>query len=140
MSDIPIGIRVSDLMRQRHMIPSKVADVAGLSRSTVTRIVNGERHPSMEVLRDIAAALSVDMDTLMSGTDAVDARTGKVGVMGCLSCPFRSGRRCRMDDDRRACFSVNRSTAVPPSWCRLRRSAVLVHLSVRPGRTGTAKQ
>lgn len=66
----PIGEAIHAELARRSALPSWLADRAGLDRSTVTRIIKGERHPSKDTLHLLATALGVNLPDLVAGTDA----------------------------------------------------------------------
>lgn len=47
-----------------------LAQMAGVERSTIFRLIKGERHPRLEVLQRLAPVLGVSVDELVQGTDA----------------------------------------------------------------------
>ncbi|KFE68585.1 helix-turn-helix domain-containing protein [Hyalangium minutum] len=47
-----------------------LAEMAGVERSTIFRLLKGERHPRLELLQRLAPALGLSVDELVQGTDA----------------------------------------------------------------------
>lgn len=67
----PIGERLSALLEQQGKTPAWLGDTAGVPRSTVHRILKGERkNPTPKVLAELAPALGVSLEQLVAGTDA----------------------------------------------------------------------
>lgn len=69
---IPIGERIQLRLDEIGQTASWLADRVGVSRSTITRIIKGERNPTPETLQEIAPVLGVDLDQLAAGTDAAE--------------------------------------------------------------------
>ncbi len=67
---IAIGQRIQSLLGQLGQTPSWLADNAGLERSTITRVLKGDRNPTAETLSEIAPVLGVSLEELAAGTDA----------------------------------------------------------------------
>jgi len=67
---IPIRERISQLLAGLGQTPGWLADKAGVERSTVKRIVDGQRNPTAETLATLAPILGVTLDELVASTDA----------------------------------------------------------------------
>jgi hypothetical protein len=67
---IPIGERILGLLVQVGESAAWLAEKSGVERSTVSRAVKGERHPSLETLSAFAPVLGVTLDELVTGTTA----------------------------------------------------------------------
>ncbi len=52
-----VAARIRELAAQRHVSLNKLSDFAGVSRSHLARILNGESSPSLATLARIAFAL-----------------------------------------------------------------------------------
>lgn len=65
---VSIGARIKDLLGERSA--AWLAEKAGVERSTVTRIVRGERNPTPETLAALATVLGMSLEQLVVGTDA----------------------------------------------------------------------
>jgi transcriptional regulator with XRE-family HTH domain len=63
-------MRLADYLEKTETKPSQFAEKAGLAPSTVTRLLNGERKPGLDVLEKIAAASegNVKAEDFFSGT------------------------------------------------------------------------
>ncbi len=69
---LPIGHKVQALLEQLEQTPAWLAEKVGVSRSTITRILKGERNPTPETLQEIAPVLGLTVAQLASGTDAAE--------------------------------------------------------------------
>lgn len=67
---IPIGQRIDELLQDLGQNASWLADKACVEKSTITRIVRGERNPTPETLVKIAPALGISVEQLVVGTNA----------------------------------------------------------------------
>lgn len=68
----PIGERLQFQLTQLGKNASWLATKVGVARSTITRVLNGDRHPTPETLQEIAEVLGVALPQLVAGTDAAD--------------------------------------------------------------------
>ena len=55
-SNVEFGNRLDDLIRQKDLTKSKIADICGLARASLTHYVYGNRSPSLENFMRIADA------------------------------------------------------------------------------------
>ena len=67
---IPIGVRIRSLLEELGKSPAWLADRVGVSRSTVTRILKGDRNPTAQTLQEMSPVLGVELEHLVAGTDA----------------------------------------------------------------------
>lgn len=67
---IRFGERLNSLLEQSGNSQAWLAERANLERSTVSRLIRGDRNPTIETLQHLAAVLSVDIKDLIAGTDA----------------------------------------------------------------------
>lgn len=67
---VPIRERIQTRLDELDQNPAWLAEKVGVSRSTITRILKGERNPTPETLHEIAPVLGVDVAQLVAGTDA----------------------------------------------------------------------
>lgn len=67
---IRFGARLNNLLERSGNSQAWLAEKANLERSTVSRIIRGERNPSGETLQHLAAVLGIDVKELVEGTDA----------------------------------------------------------------------
>jgi transcriptional regulator with XRE-family HTH domain len=65
-----IGSRIQSLLEKLGHTAAWLADRAGVERSTVTRIIKGERAPTGDTLRLLAPALGLTFEQLVADTDA----------------------------------------------------------------------
>ncbi len=69
---IPIRERIQARLDELNENASWLAEKVGVSRSTVTRILNGERNPTPETLHEMAPVLGVEIAQLVANTDAAE--------------------------------------------------------------------
>lgn len=67
---VPIRERIAFLLDKLGQSPGWLAEKANVERSTVKRILDGQRNPTAETLIAIAPALKVSVEELVHGTDA----------------------------------------------------------------------
>ncbi|MCC6648108.1 MAG: helix-turn-helix transcriptional regulator [Polyangiaceae bacterium] len=67
-----VGHRIESLLAGLGQTAAWLAERAGVERSTVTRIVRGERHPTPETIALLAPVLGVTVEQLVAETDAAD--------------------------------------------------------------------
>lgn len=67
---VPIGRRIQNHLDQLEKKPSWLAEKAGVERSTVSRIIRGDRNPTAQTLSEFAPVLGVGLGELVVGTDA----------------------------------------------------------------------
>lgn len=65
-------MRLADYLADAKLKPSKFAEKANLAPSTITRLLNGERKPGIDVIEKIAAASdgNVKAEDFFSGAAA----------------------------------------------------------------------
>ncbi|MCA9654635.1 MAG: helix-turn-helix domain-containing protein [Myxococcales bacterium] len=66
----PIGERIEELLGTLDKTPSWLASTVGVPRSTVHRILKGQRQPTAQTLAEFAMALGMQLEHLVVGTDA----------------------------------------------------------------------
>lgn len=69
-----VGPRLKWLRGQRGMTLSALAEAAGISKSTLSRLENGQRRPSLELLLPLAHAYRVPLDELVGAPEVGDPR------------------------------------------------------------------
>lgn len=69
---MPIGQRIQALLSEMGQSASWLAENAGVDRSTVTRILNGQRNPTPETLANFAPVLGLSLEQLVVGTNAAE--------------------------------------------------------------------
>ncbi|MCC7540589.1 MAG: helix-turn-helix transcriptional regulator, partial [Deltaproteobacteria bacterium] len=71
---IPFRRRLEELLAQRGPDATQawLANRSGVDRSLISRMLNGERVPTLDTLECLAPALGIDVATLVTGTDAED--------------------------------------------------------------------
>ena len=58
-------LKLADKRKERGMTINELAEEAGLRRSTISRIENGESNPTLETLYKITTALGITIDELL---------------------------------------------------------------------------
>jgi transcriptional regulator with XRE-family HTH domain len=69
-----VGPRLRRLRTQRGVTLTSLAAATGISKSTLSRLENGERRPSLEVLLPLAQAYHVPLDDLVGAPEVGDPR------------------------------------------------------------------
>lgn len=69
-----VGLRLRQVRTQRGVTLTHVAAVTGISKSTLSRLENGERRPSLELLLPLARAYQVPLDDLVGAPEVGDPR------------------------------------------------------------------
>jgi transcriptional regulator with XRE-family HTH domain len=69
-----VGARLKRLRTQRRMTLTSVATVTGISKSTMSRLENGQRRPTLELLLALSHAYRVSLDDLVAAPDEGDPR------------------------------------------------------------------
>ncbi|MEU0836442.1 helix-turn-helix domain-containing protein [Streptomyces sp. NPDC056231] len=69
-----VGSRLRRIRAQRGVSLSALAEVTGISKSTLSRLESGQRRPSLELLLPIAQAHQVPLDELVGAPEVGDPR------------------------------------------------------------------
>jgi transcriptional regulator with XRE-family HTH domain len=69
-----VGPRLKRLRSQRGVTLTALADVTGISKSTLSRLETGQRRPSLELLLPLAQAYRVPLDDLVGAPEVGDPR------------------------------------------------------------------
>lgn len=69
---VTIGVRIQGLLDELGHNAAWLSDKVGVSRSTITRILRGERNPTPETLQEIAPILGRSLAQLVANTDAAE--------------------------------------------------------------------
>jgi transcriptional regulator with XRE-family HTH domain len=69
-----VGPRLRRLRARRDLTLTAVAATTGISKSTLSRLENGERRPSLELLLPLAQAYRVPLDDLVGAPEVGDPR------------------------------------------------------------------
>ncbi len=69
-----VGPRLRKVREQRGITLTDVAERTGISKSTLSRLENGQRRPSLELLLPLAQAYRVPLDDLVGAPDVGDPR------------------------------------------------------------------
>lgn len=62
-----LGDRIAELLNEKHMTQKDLAMMIGVTESALSRYINNEREPKMEVLANLATALDTTVDYLTRG-------------------------------------------------------------------------
>lgn len=69
-----VGSRLKAVRERRAMSLSAVAEVTGISKSTLSRLETGQRRPSLELLLPLAKVYRVPLDDLVGAPEVGDPR------------------------------------------------------------------
>ena len=69
-----VGPRLRQLRQRRDVTLTSLAASTGISKSTLSRLENGQRKPSLELLLPLAHAFRVPLDDLVGAPDVADPR------------------------------------------------------------------
>lgn len=69
-----VGPRLKRLRAQRGITLTQLAQITGISKSTLSRLENGGRRPSLELLLPLAHAYRVPLDELVGAPEVGDPR------------------------------------------------------------------
>jgi transcriptional regulator with XRE-family HTH domain len=69
-----VGSRLRQIRAQREMTLMELSERTGISKSTLSRLENGQRRPSLELLLPLAQAYRVPLDDLVGAPDVGDPR------------------------------------------------------------------
>lgn len=69
-----VGPRLKRLRLQRGVTLAELSETTGISKSTLSRLENGGRRPSLELLLPLAQAYRVPLDELVGAPDVGDPR------------------------------------------------------------------
>lgn len=62
-----LGDRIVILLKEQHMSQKDLAMMIGVTESALSRYINNEREPRLEVLANLATALNTTVDFLTTG-------------------------------------------------------------------------
>ncbi|HYN96082.1 MAG TPA: XRE family transcriptional regulator [Pilimelia sp.] len=69
-----VGPRLKRLRTQRRITLTGLADVTGISKSTLSRLENGQRRPTLELLLALSRVYRVPLDDLVGAPEVGDPR------------------------------------------------------------------
>ena len=69
-----VGPRLRRVREQRDLTLTEVAQTTGISKSTLSRLENGQRRPSLELLLPLAKTYRVPLDDLVGAPEVGDPR------------------------------------------------------------------
>ena len=76
---LDLGLRVRELRKEREWTLEQAANRAGLARSTLSKIENGQMSPTYEALKKLATGLDISIPQLFTAP-ARDQVTGRLAV------------------------------------------------------------
>lgn len=62
-----LGDRITELLKEKHIAQKDLAMMIGVTESALSRYINNEREPKIEVLANLATALDTTVDYLTRG-------------------------------------------------------------------------
>ena len=69
-----VGPRLKSIRKERGVTLTDLAERTGISKSTLSRLENGQRRPSLELLLPLAQAYRVPLDDLVGAPEVADPR------------------------------------------------------------------
>lgn len=69
-----VGPRLKRLRTQRYMSLTSVGEATGISKSTLSRLENGQRRPTLELLLALSTAYRVPLDEMVAAPEVGDPR------------------------------------------------------------------
>ena len=69
-----VGTRLKRVRAQRRITLTALADTTGISKSTLSRLENGQRRPTLELLLTLSQAYRVPLDELVGAPEVGDPR------------------------------------------------------------------
>ena len=69
-----VGTRLKRLRTRRRLTLTRVANATGISKSTLSRLENGQRRPTLELLLALSRAYRVPLDDLVGAPEVGDPR------------------------------------------------------------------
>src|SRR3954465_2381842 len=69
-----VGPRLRKVREERGVTLTDIAERTGISKSTLSRLENGQRRPSLELLLPLAQASRVPLDALVGAPEVADPR------------------------------------------------------------------
>lgn len=70
-----VGSRLKRIRTRRRLTLTDLADTTGISKSTLSRLENGQRRPTLELLLALSRAHRVPLDDLVGAPEVGDPRT-----------------------------------------------------------------
>jgi transcriptional regulator with XRE-family HTH domain len=69
-----VGARLKQIRKQRRITLTGLTDTTGISKSTLSRLENGQRRPTLELLLALSQAYRVPLDDLVGAPEVGDPR------------------------------------------------------------------
>lgn len=64
-----LGKRIEEKMKKQQLNQKDLAAMVGVTESALSRYINGERSPKLDVLANMATALNTTIDYLITGVE-----------------------------------------------------------------------
>lgn len=87
-------VRIKDIMIEKGVSSVSLADMIGVSKVTVSNLINNKTMPSVETLDKIATALDVPMWQLFASKEEVQGESADPNTITCPKC----GTRFKMEE------------------------------------------
>jgi len=79
-------VRIKDIMIEKGVTSVSLADMIGVSKVTVSNLINNKTMPSVETLDKIATALDVPMWQLFASKEEVQGESADPNTITCPKC------------------------------------------------------
>lgn len=87
-------VRIKDIMIEKGVSSVSLADMIGVSKVTVSNLINNKTMPSVETLDKIATALDIPMWQLFASKEEIQ---GEPAAPNTITCP-KCGTRFKMEE------------------------------------------
>lgn len=87
-------VRIKDIMIEKGISSVSLADMIGVSKVTVSNLINNKTMPSIDTLDKIATALDVPMWQLFASQEEVQGEPADPNTITCPKC----GTRFKMEE------------------------------------------
>lgn len=87
-------VRIKDIMIEKGVTSVSLADMIGVSKVTVSNLINNKTMPSVETLDKIATALDVPMWQLFASKEEVQGESVDPNTITCPKC----GTKFKMEE------------------------------------------
>lgn len=88
-------VRIKDIMVEKGVSSVSLASMIGVSKVTVSNLINNKTMPSVETLEKIATALDVPMWQLFASKEEVQGEPADSNTITCPKC----GTRFKMEEE-----------------------------------------
>ena len=84
-----MNVRLKDIMKEQGVTSAKLSELIGVSKVTISNLINNKTAPSLDTLEKIATALEVPMWQLFASPEEVK---GKNNVCPYCGMPIKLGK------------------------------------------------